>query len=474
MTDPEQLIHDLLNDVLTTAGQDELDLWLREDSDHMRRFTEALMFDQEIQRAVQAKESADSADRFTDSAGPAKPHVPAFKPTPNISHRLARAAGWLGAFIWLGDKAKAATTTLLMTKTTSTTLITASVLLLGGGSLYLLREQSERAAARLADLQEGKQALLQTPAADRTSTRTPTQATRSLTANAEYLNRVKESVKTAQVGAHFSAEVDGLIFEEMDQMDLETIRELLIEAHRNRMSSLILERMLETIAARSLADATALSAHIFTDFPDDRPFNVNLDSNFRGYLKDWIKSDPVAAEQWCTAAMASAEFAPKGISEQGQEGNTPHRIIAQARFIGLLQVDPERAVASIGETLPDDIVTSMKAHGEHFSNPKVDAALLSRVVKQLPPPQQQQALSPFLERELYDNYAGTSKWLEALDVDPTLRASLLNQATRAAYANQTITKSQALQMIDTLPDSPEREKARREIEDRIPHRVPGQ
>jgi hypothetical protein len=442
-----------------------------EDAAHMQRFTAALMLDQEIRRAVHAKEAVALADRFLASSA-LRPS--ATRPLKKSPPRLARAAIWLGAFTWFGNKAQAATTatTLLMTKTTTTTIITASLLLVGAGTIYQLHEKSQEATASVAVLQEKKQALLQVPATDRASTRTPTKATRSLSANAEYLNRLKESIKTAQVGAHFSAQIDTSIFDEMDQMDMETTKELLIEAHKNRMSSLILERMLEKIAARSLADATSLSALVFTDFPDDSPFNVNLERNFRGYLKNWLTSDPVAAEQWCTAAMASDEFAPKGISEQGHQGNTPHRIIAQARFIGLLQVDPERAVASVGNALPSDIVSSMVTYGEHLSNPKVETALLSRVVKQLPPQQQKQALAPFLERELYDNYAGTSKWLEALDVDQTLRITLLNQATQAAYRNQKITKPQALQMIDTLPDSPEREKARLAIEALIPYRIP--
>ena len=69
MTDPEQLITTWLDGSLTVDQQATLDEWLNADDEHMRLFTDAVMFDQQIQSATVAVEEQTAAASFNTSAG---------------------------------------------------------------------------------------------------------------------------------------------------------------------------------------------------------------------------------------------------------------------------------------------------------------------------------------------------------------------------------------------------------------------
>ena len=69
MTDPEKLIDGWLDGSLTEPEQAELDEWLKTDDDNMRRFTDAAMFEQQIQSATAAVEEQTAAASFNTSAG---------------------------------------------------------------------------------------------------------------------------------------------------------------------------------------------------------------------------------------------------------------------------------------------------------------------------------------------------------------------------------------------------------------------
>ena len=136
MTHPEQLIADYLDDALDDAGQVELRTWLKADTANMRRFTEAIQFEQEIRALVHAKAETESVTRFAESLAPMKkdaarpPSVIPFEKGIKSPGRLARAAVWLGAFTWFGNKANAAATPTLanpaaiLSQTTPTILMT--------------------------------------------------------------------------------------------------------------------------------------------------------------------------------------------------------------------------------------------------------------------------------------------------------------------------------------------------------------
>ena len=73
MTDPEKLMTGWLDGSLTEAERAELDKWLKTDDDNMRRFTDAAMFEQQIQSATIAVEEQSAAASFNASVGAAQP-----------------------------------------------------------------------------------------------------------------------------------------------------------------------------------------------------------------------------------------------------------------------------------------------------------------------------------------------------------------------------------------------------------------
>ena len=69
MTDPEKLIAAWLDGSLNEAEQAELNDWLKTDDENMRRFTDAAMFEQQIQSATVAVEEQTAAASFNASVG---------------------------------------------------------------------------------------------------------------------------------------------------------------------------------------------------------------------------------------------------------------------------------------------------------------------------------------------------------------------------------------------------------------------
>ena len=67
MSDPEKLIAGWLDGSLDDAEQAELNEWLKVDDDNMRRFTDAAMFEQQIQSATVAVEEQSAAASFNSS-----------------------------------------------------------------------------------------------------------------------------------------------------------------------------------------------------------------------------------------------------------------------------------------------------------------------------------------------------------------------------------------------------------------------
>lgn len=144
MNKSEKLIDDYLNDSLDETGMSELQTWLAKQESNMRIFTEVLMLEEEIRTATRARENTNSANQLPQ---PATPEPQAIEPPRNECQskidkprRLARAAAWLGAFTWLGDKAQAS---IIMNKTIVTT-VTAAVVLAAGTTTYIIRERNHR------------------------------------------------------------------------------------------------------------------------------------------------------------------------------------------------------------------------------------------------------------------------------------------------------------------------------------------
>ena len=75
MTNPENFITGWLDGSLTEAERAELDEWLKTDDDNMRLFTDAAIFEQQIQSAIVVAQKQPAAASFDASVGAAHPRV---------------------------------------------------------------------------------------------------------------------------------------------------------------------------------------------------------------------------------------------------------------------------------------------------------------------------------------------------------------------------------------------------------------
>lgn len=73
MNSPETLITGYLNDTLTEAECAQLQQWLKADSAHLREFTDAVLFDQEIRAAVTTRATQGGTEAFAPAVLPAAP-----------------------------------------------------------------------------------------------------------------------------------------------------------------------------------------------------------------------------------------------------------------------------------------------------------------------------------------------------------------------------------------------------------------
>jgi hypothetical protein len=397
----------------------------------------------------------------------ANPPLP-FKSTPKASSRLARAAAWLGAFTWFGNKAQAAGTGGAATSKTGTfftlkTASTAIVLLLGGGVLYLIHQNNQESAASIEQLQARKEAILNSPA-ESPSTRTPISATNQtnaspqVTANKEYLDALCDKLEYLQdVREGREASVG------MDAMNLEALKQLLEDAQKTERHYKAVYWILGKMAERFPADATVLGAKIVAT---RSPFDSMVSEAVGECFLAWLQADPKAADQWYGSAMASGELIPKSLPEGGMENYLPERILSKHRFQVMLQTDSEKAVSMVADMLEGDVAQAMSSYEMDFSKAEILRDPISRIAGQLTPEQQKVALGRYVGFLGSQGFTAASKWLDAVDIDATTRTSLLSSAATSAYASKKLTKAEALQIIDSLPDYPERKKDRRNIEER--------
>jgi hypothetical protein len=71
MKNPEQLIADYLDNAMSAADEATLNAWLKADATNMTRFTEVVMFEQQIRTAAQAKAQQRAASGFDQPMTPA-------------------------------------------------------------------------------------------------------------------------------------------------------------------------------------------------------------------------------------------------------------------------------------------------------------------------------------------------------------------------------------------------------------------
>ena len=380
MTHPEQLIADYLDDALDDAGQVELRTWLKADTANMRRFTEAILFEQEIRALVHAKAETESVTRFAESLAPMKkdaagpPSVIPFESGIKSPRRLARAAVWLGAFTWFGNKANAAgsatttlakpaailsqtTSTILMTKTT-TIAIAAAILVGGGSSVYLIHQSNQETAALeretnvLSDrIHQARSGVSDDSSADRAAEKLPMDKDGKI--DWKTVGR-----KAAQHQPRRGDPADRLDLELL-QRDLLHLRKLLLE-----MSAEDLSAQLDEIAALDLDAHTRgqLNSSISGALAEKDP-KMLLDK-FSGELGDkdssaqWVMRNALDRlgedRSHCRRRMAGpADRCGKIRSKALDQGDFSLLLMESAVVKNLLMIDPAAATARV-MALPED------------------------------------------------------------------------------------------------------------------------
>ena len=102
MNNPEQLIASYLDGVLSDAERAELNTWLKADASNLRRFTEAVMFEQQIRTAAHATAEQHAAVDFAPSIVHLKPHSRWFQWRPLMAAAAGLVIGLFGASVVFG------------------------------------------------------------------------------------------------------------------------------------------------------------------------------------------------------------------------------------------------------------------------------------------------------------------------------------------------------------------------------------
>ena len=102
MKHPDQLIADYLDDALSDSEQAELNAWLKGDAANMQRFTEAVMFEQQIRAAAQAKAQQQAATGFEATALPTPSRSRGLSWRPLTAAAAGLVFGLLGASVVSG------------------------------------------------------------------------------------------------------------------------------------------------------------------------------------------------------------------------------------------------------------------------------------------------------------------------------------------------------------------------------------
>jgi len=354
-----------------------------------------------------------------------------------------------------------------MTKTTAAAASSVTLLLLVGVSLHLIQRNNQEAA--YAEPPEASKKANPVSTGESRASGTPTQAsTPSLAAPASpettaYLDRLEQAIQSESIGLATVITTDTDVVNEMDRMPLDTLVQLLAKARADDRYREIISSILEKIAAKSPAAATTLTAEMVIH---SSPYDKSLSYIFGEYFRDWLETDRAAADQWYFAAMASGELIPKNPPEAGRKFRPPARILMLNRFKVMMNAGSEQAILMAGEMTDEEIVYAMYSMRQDFRDANTAPGFISRIVRDLPPEKQVEALGRHVHFMAQKGFADATRWLDALDIADSAHAALLGEALFTALIYNRLSKSEALEIIDGWPESPVMEETRRSIETR--------
>lgn len=440
MNHPEQLIDDYLHDTLDDSGQAALRAWLQDSPAHVRRFTEVLMFDREIRAAVHAKEGMDTTTRFTGPASQVNPPTPCspvpFIPTIKTSHRLARVAAWLGAFIGFGNKAEATTVTTSAAKSTallsqSTTIIlmkktvtsiTAAILVLGGSGIYAIHHHNESSRDRVAKMEIEIQSL-----SDQLGIKTTRSANRRVGAT-----DAPKTVSVVQVLAIYNGDNRISMQEKaaLDQfqkqlaaMDAETLKNLLLDTEKisSPIHGRIAEMIMVALIQKDPAEATQIASQLIGRGSE---FQFLLSSAAVKAFDAWLAKDPAAANAWYVATAAAGGLGGKSIAPNGLMHLAIDRSFARSRFSAQVQANPAEAATMLATMLPVDVTAALQT--------VTDPNALRQILSKLTPAQKGPAAEGAIKIIAASDLKAAFDWANSLEMDDPARNNLMATGIEAA------------------------------------------
>ena len=447
MNDPEPLIHDFLEDRLDETGQAALRAWIKQDPSHLRRFTGAVMFDQEIRAVVHAREGSRPASgirgtfpqRDENALAPSSP-VPFPHPAKTPGY-FARAAAWFGAFSWFSHQAEAATAAsaakstsllthasriILMKKTITS--ITAAILVLGGAGIYAIHHNNESSRARVEFMETEIQSL-------------STQLGLKTTSSAEGRTSNTSAPRPVAIGqvvamwagvknnrlTRKDSEILGQFSEQLTTMDAESLKDLLLDAERISSpihGSLVTDIMKELIS-KDPAMATQVAAQLNGRGP---AFQFQLAHAAADAFSAWLAKDPAAADAWYIATAAAGALDSKNIPESGLESLAIDRSFARLRFAAQVKTNPAEAAAMLATMPPDDATSAL----QQVTGP--DA--LRQILPRLAPAQQGPAAEGAIKAMAATDLNAAFTWAGSLALDARMRDALMATGIEAAVASR--------------------------------------
>jgi RNA polymerase sigma factor (sigma-70 family) len=345
------------------------------------------------------------------------------------------------------------TTTIIILMKKKATLTAAAILLAGGGSIYLIHQNNQQAAARVGQLQAGADTQPAPVASDpsRPSSITPARsatAVRSVAQNRQFLN---DFARLLENHSSRNAAESNRIEKQIKEMDAQTLKEVLLEAAQmTDLNPGVIACLLNPLARKSPSEATVLGARLVTN---STAFNNVLAVETGSAFRSWLAADPAAAEQWYLATMAAGDLIPKSIPKAGSEANSPERYFARIHFEYLLASDPEKAVAKVKTMMPA-VVAAVFKYGPNRPE------LVARIASQLPAQQQFDAAGATAYHMAKVDYQQAADWVNSLAIAESARDDVLAGCARRSFLAGKLSRTEALKIIDGLPASEYRDRAR--------------
>jgi hypothetical protein len=362
-----------------------------------------------------------------------------FKSSLKTTNRFARAAVWLGAFTWFGNKANAsavvstaaqnstqltiASISILMKKTVTS--ITAAILVLGGSGIYVIHRNNGTSRNRLASMETEIQSLNDqlgiktTSLANRRAGKTNSQKTVSIT-----------QVSAIHDGDNLITRQEGEIIDRFKKqlagLDAEGLKTLLLDAEKlsNPINGHLVQYIMKELISKDPAGATQLAMQLTSR---GLAFQFHLSHQAADAFRAWQAKDPAAADAWYVATAAAGGLNSKNIPPNGLENLAIDRSFARLRFAAQMKTNPTEAASMMATMLPDDVTAALK----EVTNPETLLAFLPN----LPPERRGPAAEGAIKVMASTDLKAAFTWAKSLEMDEPSRNHLMATGIETAVGN---------------------------------------